>query len=194
MVNVDIGRVKYFNVLSDIQAARVDSIRLVHLNCKHIIQSTPETKIIEEEDVRVCQKLGIVSTLKWGSHRNGTVESEKKIIDEMVKCDFKRPMRVVWLPDDSIWCDNTHTAISWIYRLGRECTLSDVPYYIVDLRTETPNIVDIKGSLSDSIRDCRLAIACSLRIRDKMDEGWRPRGVYWMVEDLIDNLEEGEEL
>lgn len=190
MVNVDINRVKYFGVFSDMGSTGIDNVKLIHLNCKHIIQSTPETKILEDEDRRVCEKLGIVSTLKWGSHRNGTVESERKIIEGMVKCDFKRPMRVVWLPGGDLWCDNTHTAISWVHRLGKECTLGDVPYYLVDLRLDPPSIIDVKGSLSNSIEACRLAIACSLRIRDKLDNGWRSKGVYWMIEDLIENMEE----
>lgn len=128
------------------------------------------------------------NTLKWGSHKGGTPETEKAIIDKMVADNFKRPVRIVVDQFNRVWADNTHSVCSWVLRKGAYARLQDIPYYVVDLSKGAPVLYDVKGTLSDSLTDIRTAIACSRRITVKVDAGFRPVGVVWTIQDIIINM------
>lgn len=187
MVDVDVSKVKKFNYLLQ-DHSDFDETLLTELHCKHIIRHTEATKEVEACAERASKALNITNTLVWGYYCNGTVDSELAIIEKMVANHFMRPVRVFRDQYGREWADNTHTVISWILRLGIDAKVKDIVYYGVDLSKEIPIVYDIDNALSNSIYDTRTAIACSLRIKERIEHSYRPLNVEWRIKDLMKNM------
>lgn len=166
----------------------VDKFYLGNLHAKHIMNSSTETELVEKYAEVGFKSLGLENRLKFGAHRGGSVSSEKAIIESMRATGFKRPVRLVITKDGRIWSDNTHTTVSWVLRLGNWAMVCEIPYYVVDLRGEMPTVYGGAGVLSDSMKDIRLAIACSYRIERLVEAGYRPLDVAWRIADVMRNL------
>lgn len=157
---------------------------IITLECKHIMELNNITKEIYDR--------AIIAEHQWcifGSHRNGTINSEKDIITKMTEITFNRPMRVVITKDNNIWADNTHSAIAYILRYGKAVCLKDVPMYIVDTRGSISKIISVKNTVLNSIKDIRSAIACSERLNNRLDKEYRPEHLSWKIIDLISQLD-----
>lgn len=159
-------------------------LNLLDLECKHVMQI--DSKLTEE-----LYERGIIaghSCFVFGSHRNGTMESECKIIESMCDSDFKRPVRIIKDKFGRIWADNTHSVIAYLYRNKFKATLKEIPIYLVDLSRKPYKIVDIDNTVLDSIGDIRNAIACAERINNRIDLGYRPLDLQWTIKDLMQQL------
>jgi hypothetical protein len=157
--------------------------KIIHLECKHIMKICNSTQEVYDRAIKAGHQWCI-----FGSHRNGTLESEKEAIAKMVTSSFNRPMRVVITKDNKIWADNTHSAIAYILRYGKDTFIKEVPVYIVDTRLSISKIVSVNNTVNNSVEDIKSAIACSERLNKRINDGYRPITLSWMIEDLISQL------
>lgn len=152
--------------------------KLTSLECKHIISL--KNKSIYHASVNTGYEWVV-----FGSHRNGSLESEEKIINEMTKDNnFNRPIRIVYAKDERLWADNTHTAMAYINRFGENICIKDIPFYLIDIRNEVPVVVSIDNSVKNNLVDIYNAIACAERINKRLDNGVRPLYMSWTISDL----------
>lgn len=164
---------------------QVLSIPLIELHCKHIMELSPYTQNVYHASQDASSLCGRDNTIIWGVHRNGTIESERNIINQMILDDFQRPVRIVIDKQGRFWADNTHTVISWVLRKGSSCRLRDIPFYIVDLQKNTAVIISVLDSLNDSVQDIKSAIACGQRICELIDYGYRDINNVWKIKNLM---------
>lgn len=160
---------------------------LMELQCKHIMQVSANTQRVFDAAEKAFQAHGIPNRIIWGSHRGGTKESETAIIRKMAEDNFNRPARIVIDQYGRAWADNTHTVISWIMRKGPACMLSSIPFYAVVLDT-VPAIISVNGSVNDSVKEIKTAIACSDRIGRLIQCGYREKDQFWRISDLIEDI------
>lgn len=161
--------------------------RIVSLECKHITEICEKTNEIYERAVKSGHEWCVL-----GSHRNGTVDSEKKVITDMMEnLNFNRPIRLVITSDGAVWADNTHTVIAYVLRYGEDLFVKEIPFYIVDTRYSIPRIVSVKNTVNDSVSDIKSAIACSERLNARLARGYRPKYLRWNIADLMEQLNFG---
>lgn len=162
----------------------LEEIKLIDLHCKHIMKISLYTKHVFDSAERAFRAQNVPNRVIWGVHRNGTEESERNIIKKMISDNFSRPVRIVIDQFGRVWADNTHTVISWVIRKGVECRLKDIPFYAVDLR-ETTKIISINGTVHDSVKEIKTAIACADRIKRLIQFGYRDVGTDWKIRCLM---------
>lgn len=179
-IDYDMNKDKYFDSMLD--------IRLLDLQCKHIMGIYPHNEDIYEAAEKAFSALHMRNRIVWGSHRNGTVETETAIIQKMAADEFDRPVRIIIDKYNRWWADNTHTVMSWVLRKGEDCVLREIPFYVVDLRKNKPKIISVNNSVHDSVKDIRMAIGCALRIKDLIEVGYRPFESNWFIGDLMDDI------
>lgn len=172
-----------FNYEENTVKTEIMKFKLKDLECKHIINTT-------ENPIYNASVHAGYQYVVFGSHRNGTLESENHIINQMAndKC-FYRPIRVVLAKDNKLWCDNTHSAIAYLRRYGMEISLCDIPFYLVDVSRNTPIIVSIDQTVIPNIEAIKKSIDCALRINERLDLGVRPGAMKWTIEDLKKDIE-----
>ncbi len=81
----------------------------------------------------------------------------------------------------SIWSDNTHWTLAYIYKNGIETKISDVPLYIIDFRNKIPDIYDCDSVFFDSLSDIRRAIGAARTIQERLDLGRRPENISYTI-------------
>lgn len=158
------------------------AMRVVELECKHIMFETDSN-----EKVVDLALAAYYDNIQWGYHRLATVDSENAIIDEMVKVGLLRPMRVV-MTDRQVWADNTHTAISYVRRYGREVTVGDVPCYICDLTKQPTVLAGRINYLGGDATHQFKAVKNSIKLRLLEENGGRPPDARWSIADLMEQL------
>lgn len=157
--------------------------KLVDLECKHVASRLASQ--IYEAAIASGYKNVVL-----GSHRKGTLESENCIINSMAKDSyFNRPIRIVLGTDSRLWCDNTHSAIAYLRRYDNSITLADVPFYLIDISERIPLIVSVSGTVIQSVTDIKNAIACALRINNRLELGVRPENMSWTIGDLKKDID-----
>lgn len=153
------------------------------LECKHVV-SLSAIKIY-----RLSLHVGY-DWVVFGSHRKGSLESEKLIIDHMANDNrFNRPMRVVYGPDGRLWADNTHTCMAYMKRYGSDTKLKEVPFYVVDVREDIPSVISFNGSVNSSLEDISQAVECSLQIKGRIVNGIRPAELGWTIKDMSEEFD-----
>lgn len=185
-----VNKIKAFeyNDLTDCQEVifSILDTKIRDLESKHYITLNETTNTIRE----LGEKAGNTNIL-WGYYRKATVGTELDKILKMVEDDFKRPSRIVVDSDGRLWGDNTHTLIHWIYKLGDNVKVGDIPVYVVDVRRTGLNsgiIIDINNTVNDSLEDIKKAIACGYRINYYNEMGWRPLNTSYTLGQLADSL------
>jgi len=130
--------------------------------CKHVLflNSTKACKVYKES-----VKIGYDKVI-WGfgsgiyKRPRDNFIVQKHHIERMIYKNRVIPLRIVIDSKcGAIWLDNLHTAIAYIKLYGEYVALKDIPIYIIDLRQDTPIIVDINGTVRDSVTDIVRAIA-----------------------------------
>lgn len=157
--------------------------KLINTHSKHIAHISDITYKVHELSQKVGYSIDII-----GSHRNTVLEVERQRIQNMKNSTCLRAARFVISSDGRIWADNTHWTIAYILKMGYEVTLKDIPSYIVDLRNDTPIIIEYDNVLFDSMYCIKSAIACAKRIQDRLNNGWRPENITFTINDLIKDL------
>lgn len=175
--------IKEFIYKEDIIDKTILHTKVTDLECKHVVS-------LLASDVYNASKKAGYQNVVLGSHRNGTLESESKIIEDMQKdVMFNRPIRVILAKDNRLWCDNTHSAIAYVKRFGTNITIEEIPFYLVDIRAEIPIVISVNKSILPNVEHIKNAIACSLRINQRIDLGVRPRNMHWNINDLMNDLD-----
>ena len=117
------------------------------------------------------------------------VPFEYNKICEMSKSLNLRPIRIVITSNGKIFVDNTHWAIAYMKRFGQDIKLSDVPFYIVDFNFEKPYIVDVKGTVIKNEQDIKRAVNAAGDVEERIQKGWRPRQISYLLGDFAIELE-----
>lgn len=140
-------------------------VKITDCLCKQVM--TLNTKKAQEVYME-AQKVGNQKVI-WGYDQNLSAypaknrEAQIMSIQRMVFDLFNRAIRVVIDKTGVLWIDNLHTAIKDVIVYGDDHKLIDSNVYIVDMRNDIPKVVDIDGSVSDSVFDITNAVACSVK-------------------------------
>lgn len=140
-------------------------VKITDCLCKQVM--TLNTKKAQEVYME-AQKVGNQKVI-WGYDQNLSAypaknrEAQIMSIQRMVFDLFNRAIRVVIDKSGVLWIDNLHTAIKDVIVYGDDHKLIDSNVYIVDMRNDIPKVVDIDGSVSDSVFDITNAVACSVK-------------------------------
>lgn len=165
---------------------RIRNLTLMSLEAKHIVSpDCNKSKDVLARAVSAGHKWCVI-----GSHREDACICQEilRIQGMCLDLAFNRPMRVVITSDQRVWCDNTHTAIAYACRIGRQCRVRDVPHYLVDFRYCTPLITSVDSSVHDSVKHIQAAISAAKRLDDRLVLGYRPKTLSWSILDLTDQL------
>ena len=115
----------------------------------------------------------------------GTPNTEMKIIHNMVKCQLYRPMRIVKI-NDKLYSDNNRLAIAFLLLHGKEITLKDIPFYLINLDCSPYQIIGYKDSLKKTIDDIQGALIKSIKLKEEYH--FQNRNIDWNISDLYNNL------
>ncbi len=164
---------------------RILKIKLKDLECKHIMYINNNNKDIYDTAIKA-----FYPNIQWGFYREHSIAIENAIINKMITDNFKKSIRIT-ITESYVWCDNTHTAISYIRRKGANICIKDVPFYIVDTRNyplKPLTICSEKENLWFD-QDCIIgAIQNSLRLKYFQEKN-NGRLRHWKIEDLMKQIE-----
>ena len=146
------------------------NMKLKDMFCKHVIRKpdmmhTKAGKLYIES----C-KLGY-KVCDWGFHigRAGDIQYHINSIIQMERDGYNPAIRIIickynFCNTPIIWVDNLHSAIKYIRQYGKDVTLRDIPFYIVDISDyEYPSINGYNNSLRENYEDILGAIACAYK-------------------------------
>lgn len=148
--------------------------RVVDKRCKHVLDTSNEKA---EQALKESKKIGY-NECHWGMWHEGYTSIEEsrlcnldRVRRRIYKCVIT-PMRVVICLGGSVWIDNLHNALVNVLVFGESVRLRDIPFYIVDLSENdgVPVVVDVFGSLKDSVRDIKGAIDSAKYRDDRVNE------------------------
>lgn len=131
--------------------------KLINTHSKHIANIDEATQKWHDLSKQVGYDMDVI-----GSHRQTTLEDERRRIQNMKNSSCLRAARFVVSLDGRIWAD--------------------------DFRNNTPIVVEQKNVLFDSTYCIKSAIACAKRIQDRLNKGWRPMNMPFTIDDLIKDL------
>ena len=140
-------------------------VKITDCLCKQVL--TLNTKKAQEVYME-AQRIGNQKVM-WGYGQNlsnyptKNREAQLMLIQKMIFDLFDRAIRVVIDKEGFLWIDNLHTAVKDVIVYGVDHKLIDSNVYIVDMRGDIPKVVDIDGSVSDSVFDITNAVACSAK-------------------------------
>lgn len=137
--------------------------------CKHVMRMTPRAQQV----YNAC--IDVYPVVRWGTRikllncpeSNWIYQTDK--IKRMVAECYKNSIRVVIGDNKQVWIDNLHSAIRDILIYGENHKLVYSRIYVVDLRADTPVVVDVSVGLRDSVKDIIGAIECSYRRMERVD-------------------------
>lgn len=156
-------------------------LKLTNLECKHIPYVDNKTKKLHQNALNIGYNNDI-----FGSHRIYTdIFDELGRIHNMAQASCLRAVRIVITQDERIWSDNTHWTISYLFRYGKDTKLSDIPFYVIDFRTEIPTVINYSSTLFDSITEIKKAMNAAKNIQERLNMGWRNNGLNYTIEDLF---------
>ena len=159
-------------------------LKVVQLECKHIAYVDNKTKELHKNALNVGYDNDI-----FGSHRTYTdIFDEVGRIQNMSQTPCLRAVRIVITNDGKVWSDNTHWTISYLFRYGNDTKLNDIPFYVIDFRTEIPTVINYDSTLFDSIVEVRKAISAAASIQTRLNIGWRCNGLRYTIGDLFSTL------
>lgn len=159
------------------------NIDLKNLECKHVMPSKQRNikKIIKN-----AQKANYPNIF-WGYYRESSYETEWKTIDKMIQDNFMKAVRITITSDNHVWCDNTHTVISYLERGYKK--LKDIPFYVVKFKNDEEYIyvMDFENSLSKDIEEIRGAVKNAKRLEFFIQNGGRKK-CEWKIKNLYAQL------
>lgn len=153
----------------------VEDFPLRKLQAKHIIVRNDQTEMIYQEAIDAGHP-----NIMWGNLRNGTIESEKAIIEKMITDNFQKSIRIT-ITDDHVWSDNNHSTISYIRR-GYE-RVGDVPHYIIDCRVFPCRLIGTKDNIIWDHDAIQTAIQRAYRLQ--LFEQCGGRRTSWTIDELM---------
>lgn len=157
------------------------NILIKDVECKHIAQNTPKkfAKIFEEKSSLVNYAYCFMS-LK----NNYNVIDNQKYVLCMANSPNFRPAKYIIDKTGRIWADNTHTSLSILLRNGINAPIKSANYYFVDLRKG--NVIFQPAHLPILSDDAyKKIINNSLKLQQRLDNGWRPTLLSYTIGDLF---------
>lgn len=177
--------------LTNVKSDYTKNLKLVNLRCKHVFN----TDSLRAKQV-LTESLNLGYTYcKWGTYSGNTDSSYhlSKIIKQE-KDNYNHAIRIVIAKydfsgnDKYYWTDNLHSTIKYIRQYGFDTELKDIPYYVVDLSSEKPVVVDVNNSVRKSFEDIQGAINSALA-RLKWSNSQRLIDLNYTVKDfLLENM------
>lgn len=158
-------------------------MKIKDLECKHIMFAKDK---LSKEVFTIGQNSNYKNMI-LGSQRTCSVKEETKIILDMCESSFFRPVRIV-ITENKVWADNTHTTLAYYLRYGEYTLVEQIPFYLIDLRKTVPKVIDLNEFLDSDINNIKSAIACSLRIKQRIVKGYRPSDTTWSIYNLCENM------
>lgn len=136
------------------------NVKITDCLCKHVMTlNTRKAQAVYME----AQKVGYHKVM-WGYGQNLSKypaknrEAQLMTIQRMIYDLYNHAIRIVIDKEGILWIDNLHTAIKDVLVYGENQIIGDSKIYIVDLSQDIPKIVNINGSVSDSVYDIENAI------------------------------------
>lgn len=125
--------------------------------CKHVLRLNSHKSNMYWDE---CKRVG-VDVAMWGygsglwrnEEANRTFQLHR--IGRMIYKNFDMPFRVVIDETGMPWVDNLHCSLRDIMKYGADVKFGDVRCYIVDMRYEMPVVIDVNGSVSNSVSDIK---------------------------------------
>lgn len=119
---------------------------------------------------------------EMGSHQRLDPAMDRFYVAALSELPGLRPLKFVLTPDGRVWADNTHWTLAALLKLGEDATISDAPHYFVDLRQETPLVINRPSTLLGRSLEEAVRRAQSIAIR--LEAGWRPPTLSFTIHDL----------
>lgn len=155
-------------------------MKLKNLECKHIPYIDNSTQNLHQNSLDIGYDNDI-----FGSHRKYTdIFDELERIHNMAQTPCLRAVRIVISQDGRVWSDNTHWTISYLIRYGIDTRLREIPFYVIDFRTEIPTILNHLSTLFDSVTEIKKALIAGKNIQERLNIGWRKNDLTYTIEDL----------
>lgn len=148
---------------------------------KHIAQNTPKkyAKIYEQKSILVNYDYCFMSLKD-----NYNILDNQQYVLRMSKSPNFRPAKYIIDKTGRIWADNTHTSLSILVRHGINATINSANYYFVDLRKG--NMIFQPTHLPILSDDIYIEIINnSLKLQQRLDNGWRPLSLSYTIGDLF---------
>lgn len=174
-------------------------MRLGNLYCKHMIKCSNTGYVASKANrlFAASDALGY-EFCEWGSHsgHHSNLPYHRNVIMKMESDNYNHVLRIVvckydFCDDMIIWTDNLHSTIKYIRQYGRNASLRDVPFYVVNLsRLDNPIVTSCdETALRSSISDVLGAVS-SAYFRYEMSNSRDLIDVGYLVDDLLyDNPE-----
>lgn len=161
-------------------------VKLVELQAKHLPSdaTSPKLEILRERSRAVGYKHS-----EMGNHQQLSPELDRFYVQSLSRLVGFRPIKIVVDQDCRLWADNTHWTLAALLRFGREASTKDVPYYLVDMRTDSPIIVNRPSTLIGRSRS--VAMENAKRIIQRLESGWRPTILSFTIGELYNLGEYG---
>ncbi len=165
---------------------------LSELECKHILCKNFDNKIFVDLALKVDYKWVV-----FGSHRN--LKEEDRIpfeinrIKDMSKSTISRAVRIVKTSNGKYFADNTHWVLAYLKRFGENTKLKDIPFYLVDFSHKVPLIVDVNNSVIKKDEDMRNAVNAAGDVEERIEKGWRPNNVVYVIKQFECEIKRFEE-
>lgn len=177
----DVNQLTQITYLSEEYRYLLD-IKLTDLECKHVLFSDDrDTKRF----IKRAEK-AYYPNIVWGYYRDkiATGKSERAILDKMKADNFMRPIRIVVTSNGMVWCDNTHTCISYIER--GYVTLKEIPFYVIVFTDNDTcaHVMDYQQSLSQNMDDINQAVQNAKRLEYFVRHNGRSQDYHWTVLNL----------
>ncbi|MFI3166468.1 MAG: hypothetical protein R3Y45_09405 [Bacillota bacterium] len=176
-----------FEVIKDDKYKTINELLdvcLKNLECKHISNINERTTILNNNAIKVGYDYHI-----FGSHRvENAISSEIDRIINMSNSQCDRAIRIVITRDGRFWSDNTHWTLAYLIKFNLNVKLRDVPFYIVDFRCKTPQIISYKDTLFASVYDLENAVNAASAIQERIDIGWRTSNLKYSINELGQEL------
>ncbi len=156
---------KQFHYTKDISDSIINT-RLIDLRCKHVCS----LESIKAQQV-YTETLLTGYDCRWGSISGNTDSLHHlKNILRQERDNYNHAVRVVVTQGSSdekyIWTDNLHSTIKYIRQKGLNTKLIDIQFYVIDLTTTIPTVIDVNNSVRQSLKDIDGAIKSAVnRVR-----------------------------
>lgn len=163
--NLEVNKMYKYNLVREVPEMFLD-MQIKDMLCKHVLNASEG---IESQVLKESLEIGYKWCL-WGSHSGHDADISYHLdkIHKMESDEYYHALRIVVYNYGEkekmyVWCDNIHSAIRYIRKYGLNVKLSQVPFYIVDLRTSPITVAGYKDYLKEDNTCIQGAIRSALK-------------------------------
>lgn len=118
-----------------------------------------------------------------GAEAQRSADEERAYVTTMAAALQIRPIKIVITSCSKIWTDNTHWTLAALRRYGRDCTIGEVPHYVVQFTDRGARLIAPPPTMNESAAIESLRLAGN--IQQRLDLGWRPLAISYTVGELF---------